>query len=262
MSEEKKKPGRPRKDADDDHFIQVDEVMKCYSDSYRMEVSCLEMMNFLHGSGAQKGGLKAACQNLEVFIPFVVSRLYGEDVSAVVGRWLLNEKWEEVNTWRMLCERWNFRWEKPRKKTGAGNMAAVWRLGCMVEGWRLLDEYYVERPGGYLYPPAGVIREAGLEWIQKRGVSQHPSESILKKYRDRFEEISLGWIPRNPIMRGNEITALDVPEVTLELSQAAMDDLARKIDDYESEHGYSAQVELEYLAGLDWPSADETVMPR
>ena len=222
---------------------------------------------FLHGSGRKNASLQRACSNLAVFIPFVLSRLLGEDVQWKLGEWLHSKDWQQVDCWKLLCERWDFRWEKPRKGEGnQGNYTSIWRLALMVETWRLLDEHYLRGWHGDLgiYPSVSEISDAAKVWIERENVSLTQSENILSKINLRFSEIASDWIPRMGLKKPpgdccpeewwrRIKEAKPVEGCRKPFTGKGWEEIARNMVANEDSYDDVAAKELEYLRGLDWP---------
>jgi hypothetical protein len=261
MSEEKKETrSRPRKGSRSEG-VGVDEMLRCYSDSFRMWVLCEEMKRFLHSRGKKSVELGEACSDTEVLCPFVASRLFQRDTSVITRQWLEAEDWDKLKRWIKLCEVWDARWAGHRAGDEKESATAAWRLGCVMEAWRLLDEYWIERPEGYLIPPAGVITQAGLEWVREMGACLLPTDNVMKNYARELERMGLEWMRRSPLMRGEELEPLmegkelaegEELRITLKMTRAEMDDLERRIRDYDAENDDTAERELDYLRNLDW----------
>lgn len=246
--------------------VSINEMMSSYSDKERISVASSEMEKFLQGSGIEDATIKGACSDPLVFGLFTLSRLFEMDVHAEIGNWLADEEWQRVEKWKNLCNRWHKRWEKPRlPEPNQGNFMAVWRLACMVEGWRLLDEFYLRGPqeNRHLIPSADEISTAALAWLSDRGVVRRSLDSIRNKDKREFEKIALGWIPQSGLKKppgplfsdGQEPTAFmrENEDGVLEstLTDEELEELARRMDEYESTHSNTTETELDALRGLD-----------
>lgn len=238
--------------------VNIDEMHRSYSDTERVSVAVAEMESFLQGSGIEGATTKEACSDPLVIGLFTVSRLFGIDVHAELGKWLAAEDWQRVEKWKNLCNQWHDRWKKPRlPEPNQGNFMAVWRLACMVEGWRLLDEYYLRGPleDLHLIPSVDEIAAAALDWLAARGVARKSTENIRNKDKREFEKIALGWIPTSGLKKPPASLFPDGedPAIMIHGPQGTVEELEKRMAEYDAERGDAAEQELNALRGLNWP---------